>query len=86
MCPNNTGRHKRKFSITKGAHTKLGGYKKSKGSKILSIKKKSQCNDAQNQKKKKPNIGGAPWTILQINSKVQKFKKKRKKKKKEKRV
>jgi hypothetical protein len=57
-----------------------GHEEKSKGSKILSIKK-SQCNDAQNQMKKKKKKQreraqaqhwGAPWTILQIKSKVQK--------------
>jgi hypothetical protein len=64
-----------------GAHTKLGGMKKNpKDSKILSKnKKKSQCNGAQNQMKKQKQREraqaqhwGAPWTILQIKSKVQK--------------
>ena len=63
-----------------GAYTKLGGHEKKNPNdpKILS-KKKSQCNDAQNQtqnRKEKERAQaqhwGAPWTILQINSKVQK--------------
>ena len=63
-CPSNTGGHKWKFSIIKGAQTKLG--KNPKDPKILSKKKKTQYNDAQNQMKKtktkrkspSPTLGG----------------------------
>jgi len=51
--PSNTGGHKRKFSIIKGAQTKLGGMKKNlKDPKILSMKKKKQFDDVQNHMKK----------------------------------
>jgi len=78
-CPNNAGGHKRKFSITEGAHTKLGGMKKyPKDSKILS-KNKKRANTMvlkikwrKQRERAQAQHWGAPWTILQIKSKVQK--------------
>jgi hypothetical protein len=47
--------HETKSSMIKSAQTKLGGVKGFQ--KYLSVPQKSLNNEAQNQKKKKPNIG-----------------------------
>jgi hypothetical protein len=54
MCQNNTRWHEKKFSMVKGAQTKLGGMKESKGSKTFEhTTKNNQYDDTQNQMKKK---------------------------------
>jgi hypothetical protein len=72
--------HIRKFSIIKGAQTKLGGMKKNpKDPKVLSIKNIYIYDDAQNHMKKtkakikslSPNTGG---TIDQFSKDIQMIK------------
>jgi hypothetical protein len=62
--PKQHGGYKRKFSIIKGAQTKLEGMKKNlKDPKILSIKK-NQYNDTQNQMKKTKRKRKSPSPTL----------------------
>jgi len=65
-CPNNTRGYKRKFSINRRCPYKAGGMKKkSKWSKNFEQKKKkSQCNDAQNQMKKTKTKRKSPSQTL----------------------
>ena len=59
-CPNNIAGHERKFSIIKGAQTKLEGMKKYPNDPKKIKQKKNQYNNAHNQMKKTKRKSQSP--------------------------